>query len=152
MADAPASLGDPEIHEPTPPGRRLWERFSLSVLAFLLLLLGQSAFGMLVRDYSNTFELSPTLIAAFLAFGVLAGFAAGMAVVLPRRLALRHPRRALALAVLPLAVTALNVLAAAVPGSLPDGLALYVSSNLIGIQGAASLLLGVAIASGFADE
>ena len=151
MADVPAATADPEIHEPPRADRRLWERFSLSVLAFLLLLLGQSSFGILVRDYSRTFELAPGLVAAYVAFGVLAGFAAGMAVVLPRRLAARHPRRGITLALLPIAVTVLNVLAVLVPGSLPEGLTLYVTTNLIGLQVAASLLLGVAVASAFAD-
>jgi hypothetical protein len=153
VADAPASVGDPEIApDPPPIWRRLWERFSLSVLAFLLLLLAQASFGILARGYSERLEVPVGPLLAFLAFAVLAGFAAGMAVVLPQRLGLRHPRRGMTLAILPVVITALNIMAALAPGALPAGVGLFTSTYLIGIQPVASVFLGVAAASAFADD
>ncbi len=133
--------------DPEPVGRRLWERFSLSVLAFLLLLLGQASFGILVRDYSETFKIAPGPLVFYLVFGVLAGFSVGIALVLPRRLRIRHPRRGITFALLPLVVTALNVMVALGFGGLPFGLLQFASTHLIGLQPVASLLLGVAAAS-----
>lgn len=153
MADEASSIGDPEIAPGPPPvGRRLWERFSLSVLAFLLLLLGQESFGILVRDYSATFSVSVGPLIAYLAFAILAGLAAGMAVVLPMRLAVRHPRRGITLALVPLVVTALNVTIAVAPEFLPDGIGGFAAMYLIGLQSAASLAIGIAAASVTAES
>ncbi|HYH28685.1 MAG TPA: hypothetical protein VEA19_07925 [Actinomycetota bacterium] len=153
MADVATPVEElSSLAEPTSGGRRLWERFSLSVLAFLLLLLAQGSFGILARDYSRTFEIPLGPLVAFLGFATLAGFAAGMAVVLPQRLGLRHPRRGITLAILPVVVTALNVMAALAPGALPGGIGLFTSTYLIGIQPIASMMLGVAVASAFAAD
>jgi hypothetical protein len=144
------AVADPEL-PPPPPRRRLWERFSLTVLAFMLLMLAQSAFGILIREYGSTFRIAPGSVTAFLVFAVLAGFAAGMAVVLPQRVVLRHPGRGITLALLPLVVTALNLLATIAPASLPGPVGTFAATYLIGIQPVASLLVGVAAASAFAD-
>jgi hypothetical protein len=151
VADVPKSNVDPQIAErvpdPPPTGRRLWERFSLSVLSLLVLLLAQASFGILVQDYSRTFEVAAGPLAAYLLFGIAAGFAAGMAVVLPRRLAFRHPRRGITLALVPMVVTVLNVTVAIAPAALPNAIGVFTTTNLIGVQGVASLLLGVAAAA-----
>ena len=155
MADVPGSIGNPEIHDPTPDpppvGRRLWERFSLSVLALLLLLLAQETFDILFDDYRRTLEIALWPLTAYLAFGLLAGFAMGMALVLPQRLEIRHPIRGLTLGFLPLAITGLNVTFAFAPTAFPDAMAELIFM-LTGLRTFAMLLLGVAIASGFADE
>lgn len=145
------AAADPGLPPPPAP-RRLWERFSLSVLAFMLLLLAQGAFGILIREYGSTFKLAPGPLTAFLGFAVLAGFAAGMAVILPQRVALRHPRRGITLALLPLVVTALNVLSVLVPAFLPEAVGRFAATYLVGIQPVASLLVGVAAASAVADD
>ena len=145
MAEEAPPAENPDIPSvPTPAPRRLWERFSLSVLAFILLLLAQASFGMLVRDYSATFQVSAVPLVGYLAFGVLAGFSAGLSVILPPRLALRHPGRGISLALLPILVTALNVAVAVSPELLHGGIGSFTSSYLIGLQGVASVLLGLA--------
>jgi len=150
VADVPALVEDPPL-QPPPVGRRLWERFSLSVFAFLLLLLAQGSFGILIREYGATFEIPLGPLTAFLVFAVLAGFAAGMAAVLPQEPRLRHAGRGITLAIIPLLVTALNVVVALAPGALPGGFSLFTSTYLIGIQPVASVLLGVAMASMFSE-
>ena len=151
MADVPAHIGDPPL-EPPPPSRRLWERFSLTVLGLLLLILAEAAFGILFNDYRRTFELSPGPLIAYLAFALLAGFAIGMALVLPQKLALRHSRRALTLGLLPLLITVLNVVFALAPTALPDAIGEFTFAFLFGIRTYALLLLGMAGASAFSER
>lgn len=153
MTEALASdpVIQPEVEPPAPGGGRLWERFSLAVAAFVLLLLSDESFGILAVKYSETQTLAPLPLVAFLVFGISAGFAFGLAVVLPGRLALRHPRRGLTLASLPVVVTALNVTFAVSPTGLPDALGQFTAEHLIGLQTISSVLIGVAAASAFSD-
>ena len=133
-------------------GRRLWERFSLVVMAFVLLILSQESFGILASSYLRTQTLAALPLSAFLGFGISGGFAFGLAVVLPARVALRHPRRGLTLTTLPVLVTALNVTFAVSQSVLPDALGQFTAEHLIGLQTISSVLIGVAAASAFAEN
>jgi hypothetical protein len=150
MTEDPILTPAPEDLEQ--PGRRLWPRFSLSVTAFVLLILSSESFGILASSFSERGKLAPLPLIAFLGFGIGAGFAFGLAVVSPRSIALRHPRRGLTLALIPAVVTTLNVILALAPQSLPDGLGQFTARYLIGLQTISSVFLGIAAAAAVAEE
>ena len=150
MTEDPILTPAPEDGERPP--RRLWARFSLSVTAFVLLILSSESFGILARSFSEFGALAPLPLIAFIGFGIGAGYAFGIAVVLPRTIALRHPRRGLTLALIPVVVTALNVILALAPQSLPGGLGQFTAQYLIGLQTISSVLLGIAAASAVAED
>jgi hypothetical protein len=103
----------------TATGRRLAVRFSLSVVAFALLSMMNRSLNAALEEYSRTFVVPGRLIAVYVSFAVLAGFAFGLAAMLPSRIPSLHWRRALVLAVLPALVLTLNILFFTSPTVLP---------------------------------
>lgn len=135
----------------SPPSRRLAVRFSLSLVAFAFISLMNRALGAAVEEYSNSFRVPGGLITAYVAFGVLAGAAFGLAAMLPRRIPTFHWRRALILAVLPALMVALNIVAFTSPSLLPGWL--LDLEFLFGLQTATvgAVLVGVAISAALAE-
>lgn len=130
----------------------MWTRFGLSLAAVILLVLSQRAFASVVSGFVQTGTARLDAVLAYLALGILAGVAFGLAVLLPRRLRLRHPRRALTLAIMPILVTGLNITLALTPsGTLPQVIAEFAVSYTLGLQTVASAFLGLAVASALVD-
>jgi hypothetical protein len=132
--------------------RRLAVRFSLTLVAFAFVSLMNRALGAAVEEYSNTFDVPGWLIAAYVGFGILSGFAFGLAAMLPRRISNFHWRRALILSVLPAMVVILNILAFTSPTLLPGWLGEL--DFLLGLQTATvgAVLVGVAVSAALAER
>ena len=132
-------------------GRRLAVRFSLALVALAFVSLMNRALGAAVEGYSATYRVPGGPVAAYVAFGVLAGAAFGLAAMLPGRIPAFHWRRALLLAVLPAVIVALNILLLTSPEVLPQWLRDL--DFLFGLQAATvgTVLVGVAAASALAE-
>jgi hypothetical protein len=121
------------------------------VVAFALLSLMNRSLGAALEEYSRTFVVPGRLIAIYVSFAVLAGFAFGLAAMLPRRIPSLHWRRALVLAVLPAVVLILNILAFTSPTALPAWL--QEIDFLFGLQTATvcAVLVGMSFSTALAE-
>ena len=146
MTDTPA-----EPESPPTKSRRLLVRLALALVAVAFLSLMNRSLTAAVVEYSETAQIPPLMVTAYVAFAALAGAAFGLGAMLPGRIATIHWRRALTLAVLPAILLALNLLAFTSPGSLPEWLTGL--DFLFGLQGATAgaILVGVAAASAVAE-
>ncbi|MGH2712190.1 MAG: hypothetical protein ACRDH9_13445 [Actinomycetota bacterium] len=144
--------GSPAEAEQSRQGRRLLVRLSIALGAVAFLSLMNRALTAAVVEYSRTASIPPLLVTAYVAFGMLAGLAFGMAAMLPHRIPTIHWRRALTLAVFPAILLALNLLAFTSPGVLPKWV--IELDFLFGLQGATAgaILVGVAFASALAEN
>ena len=131
---------------------RPWTRFSLVVTAFVLFLLMQAAFGMVVRELYASGRLAIGVLVAFLGFGVAGGFALGLAAMIPSRIQLRHARRAVAIAAVPALITAFNVYVAVAQEAAPAELQRFALEFTIGLQSVACVALGLAASSAVAES
>ncbi len=124
-------------------------RLVLVAVCFLLLVAADQRLQVWLTRITVTFESDMGAWFTFVFLAVLAGFAAGLAAVLPSRFSYRLGR-VITLGILPLAVLA--VMASWLPGGIPSGLPLWVVRFLFVGSGqmAVALLLGLAVAAGFA--
>jgi bacteriorhodopsin len=142
----------PAEAEPSPPrSRRLLVRLALALVAVAFLSLMNRSLTAAVVEYSETAQIPPLMVTAYVAFAALAGAAFGLGAMLPNRISTVHWRRALTLAALPAILLALNLLAFTSPGSLPGWLTNL--DFLFGLQGATAgaILVGIAAASAVAE-